>query len=75
MYMCVKLFPKDLNLVSCSPHPISTYIDRVSITPRVSSGNLKYVISFFHWNLINETFILCKRKESFMSLLYYGKIE
>ena len=35
MYICVKLPSEDLNPDPCSPHPTSTYICRITITPRV----------------------------------------
>ena len=37
--MCVKLFFRDLNSRSYPLHPTSTYTYKMTITPRVCSGN------------------------------------
>ena len=37
MYMCVKLFPRNLNLGFYPPSPTNTYTCGVTIAPRVCS--------------------------------------
>ena len=43
--MCVKLPPRDLNLVPCLPHSTSTYTCGVTVTPRVCGGNMHSFLS------------------------------
>ena len=40
MYMCVKLFPRNLNPSSCSLYSISTYTCGVITAPKVCSNTL-----------------------------------
>ena len=71
--MCVKLSPRNLNIDPYPPHPINTYICRVTIVPRVCGSSSSFflnVITYVYHNLVLLHFQLQNYLEGVMRFIY-----